>query len=604
MRNQIRTLRPAFSFMEPSLPRLASSLWSRRSGPRFWKIASLALVLGIPTVPVWAQPVAPTRAPNPVATVAATSVASAAPVSQETRPVASATAEAATAEASAVVGAASQTPTASSASKSDSHKSDAHSDASHAKKEGDHDEEPVNIAVYLPLVIVLVLLNGFFVASEFSLVAVRKTRIDQLAAEGSSGAKVVQGALKELDRYIAATQVGITVASLLLGGIGERTFHQMFEPLFEWVPGGLPGGITVGVLAFALAYFVMTALHVVIGELMPKSFALQMTERVALVIAGPMILFARLFAPLIWILNGTGNLLLRALGIHATEGHGSAVHSPEELDLLVSQSHQGGELNDTEAEILHRVVRFSDLTAREVMVPRVEMQALPIEMTLFELRTWVHSRPHSRVPVYTGTRDDVVGVVHLKDLVPYAAKYTNESRGLSDEEREKNDEKKISLMPLVRETLRVPETATVDKLLVDFKRTRQQMAIVIDEFGGTAGLATLGDLLEQVFGEVSDEFDTDAEEIKQQNGRIVMPGRTLIDEVNQRFETGFRQDEADTMAGLVLTALGRPAQVGDEIEINACKIRVEAIDRLRITSLSLALPAGENPPLTDAAPVH
>ncbi len=433
-----------------------------------------------------------------------------------------------------------------------------------------------NLPLNLLVVAMLVLANGFFVASEFALVAVRRTRIDQLAAEGGASARIVQTALGDLDRYIAATQVGITVASLLLGGIGEHAFHTLFSPLFRGIPAGLPLGLTGSALAFGLAYFVMTTMHVVVGELIPKSISLQFAEKTTLVIVRPMVIFARIFAPFIWLLNGTGALLLRAMGIEAAgEGHGS-VHSPEELDLLVSQSHRGGELNDTEAEILHRVVRFSDLTLREVMVPRVEVQGLPVEMPRLALRAWIQSRPHSRVPVFHNSLDEVIGIAHLKDLVPFAAKVGGD------------DDTVVSLMPVVRDAPRLPETSTVDKMLAEFKSRRQQMAIVIDEFGGTAGLVTLGDLLEQVFGEVGDEFDPPEEEIEDRaDGRVIIPGRTLIDVINNRFDTGFSLDEADTMAGLVLSALGRPAARGDELTINGHKLRVEEVERLRITKLSL-----------------
>lgn len=435
----------------------------------------------------------------------------------------------------------------------------------------------------------LVLANGFFVASEFALVAVRKTRIDQLAAEGSGAAVVVQRAVKDLDRYIAATQVGITIASLILGGVGEKTFHHLFEPLFGFLPDD-KSFFSRGTVALFLAYFVMTALHVIIGELMPKSIALQNPEKTSLFIGRPMTFVAKIFAPLIWILNGTGSFLLRRLGIHSAEGH-DTVHSSAELDVLVAQSHQGGELNDTEAEILHRVVRFSDLTLREVMVPRTEMQGLPVEMPHLALRAWLHSQPHSRVPVYLGSMDEVIGVVHLKDMVPFAAKIARDAGNNNAGNNDTKDESLISLMPLVREALRLPETSTVDKLLGEFKRRRQQMAIVIDEFGGTSGLVTLGDLLEQVFGEVGDEFDTpEAVVAARGDGRIALSGRTLIDEINDLYQTGFSSDEADTMAGLVLTVLERVARVGDEVEINGAKLRVEAIDRLKITRLSLLLP--------------
>jgi CBS domain containing-hemolysin-like protein len=307
----------------------------------------------------------------------------------------------------------------------------------------------------------------------------------------------------------------------------------------------------------------------------PKSIALQSAEKTAFIIVRPMVIFARVFSPMIWLLNGLGHVILVRIGVKDAESHGG-VHSPEELDLLVSQSHQGGELNDTEAEILHRVVRFADLTLREVMVPRMEISALPVEIRLAELRAWIHSRPHSRVPVYHGTLDEVIGVAHLKELVPFVLA------------QESQPDRRVSLMPLVREAPRLPETGRVDKALVEFKRRRQQMAVVIDEFGGTAGLVTMGDLLAQVFGDVGDEFDTPDEEIVVgPDGGVHLPGKMLIDDVNERFDMAFSVDEADTVAGLVLAKLGRPADVGDRVEIGGATLLVEAVDRLRITRILL-----------------
>ena len=437
--------------------------------------------------------------------------------------------------------------------------------------------EPGAIAVQLLIVFALVVANAFFVASEFALVAVRKTRIDQLAASGNRSAIAVQNALKNITHYIGAVQVGVTLASLLLGGLGEQALEPIMLPLVAWVPPAF-----LGIVAAGLAYFVMTTMHVVLGELLPKALSLQNSEKVALFLVRPIGWFAKLVFPLVWFLTLLSGLLLRALGLGQTDEH-SQVHSPEEFDYLFKESHQGGELNDTEAEILHRVVRFSDLTLREVMVPRVEMQALPVELTRGVLRSYLESRPHSRVPVYHGSMDEIVGILHLKDVVPFAAKLPAEG-----------DEIPVSLMGVTRETLRLPETMTVDKLLAQFKGRRQQMAIVIDEFGGTSGLITLGDLLEQVFGEVADEFDSDVAEIRVVNEReALIAGRALISEVNEKFETGFSQDEADTFAGLVLTELGRPAAIGDEVSVNGARIRVEDVERLRITELRLMLPARE-----------
>ncbi|HVF09208.1 MAG TPA: hemolysin family protein [Abditibacteriaceae bacterium] len=453
-----------------------------------------------------------------------------------------------------------------------------------------------SIAWQLALVFALVLANAFFVAAEFALVSVRRTRIDQLAAEGSGAAVVVQRALRDLDRYIAATQVGITIASLLLGGIGERVLHHLLGPLFTWLPEGTRG-LTRGGIATAFAYFIMTAMHVIIGELMPKSIALQKPEMTSLWVGRPMTLIAKLFTPLIWMLNGTGNFLLRLLGLHATEGH-AQVHSPEELDMIIKQSHEGGELNATEFEILHRVVKFSDLTAREVMVPRVEMQALPVGITMAELTALLQDQPHTRIPVYRGSLDDIIGIAHLKDMVRLVALADGDSgvpagqgsarQGSAGQGSTAHATHHADLTAWVREAARVPETMTIDRLLLEFKKRRQQMAIVIDEYGGTAGLVTMGDLLEQVFGDVHDEFDQpEAEIVEQPDGRVHLNGRVLIDVVNERYNLNFRTDEVDTMAGLILGTLGRPAVVGDEVEIDGARLRVESIDRLRITGLSL-----------------
>jgi CBS domain containing-hemolysin-like protein len=351
---------------------------------------------------------------------------------------------------------------------------------------------PGVVAANLLLVLVLVLVNAFFVASEFALVSVRRTRIDHLADEGSRSAKVVQHALHDLDRYIAATQVGITIASLLLGGLGHAALEPILEPIFRGIPQFWAGLTSVGV-ATGFAYFIMTALHVVIGELMPKSIALQNPDVVALWVGRPMTLIARLFTPLIWLLNGAGNMLLRLIGIRAPDGHGQ-VHSPEELDMLFTQSLEGGEISATEREILHRVVKFSDLSAREVMVPRVEMQGLPTTMKLGELTALLRSQPHTRIPVYGNSMDDIVGMIHLKDMVRFEAEQS--IQGDPDPDRI------VDLRPLLREAISVPETISIDRMLIEFKRCRQQMAIVIDEYGGTSGLITMGDLLEQAFGDV------------------------------------------------------------------------------------------------------
>jgi putative hemolysin len=467
----------------------------------------------------------------------------------------------------------------------------------------EHDTSPStgSILLDLGLVLILVLANAFFVASEFALVSVRRTRIDQLAAEGNSAATIVQRAVRDLDRYIAATQVGITVASLLLGGLGETALEPILSPLFSWAPQEWRG-ITRTALVASFAYFIMTALHVIIGELMPKSIALQRTERTVLRIGRPMAFFAVIFSPLIWLLNGIGNFLLRLMGFHPAEGH-SQVHSPEELDLLFTESHKGGEINQTEFEILHRVVRFSDTTARAIMMPRLEMQTLPVTITRHALTDFLQSRPHTRIPVYRDSLDNIVGMVNSKDLEHLNYRElsdeleqvkTTRSAGNGNQQEAADqpplDEKLLDLSPLLFEAAAVPETIRVDRLLAEFKKRHQQIALVIDEYGGTVGLVTLADVLEQVFGDLPDEEETEPDILKRPDGSVQIAGNVSIDEINELFGVGFPTNDAVTMAGLVLHALGRVAVVGDEVEINHLRLRVEKVDRFRIATLSLFFP--------------
>jgi putative hemolysin len=457
-------------------------------------------------------------------------------------------------------------------------------------------------ALDLAVVFLLVLANAFFVASEFALVSVRKTRVDQLAAEGNRTASVVQRAVRDLDRYIAATQVGITLASLLLGGIGERSLEPILSFLFRWVPEEWQG-LTRGALVAGSAYFIMTALHVIIGELMPKSIALQRAESTALWIARPMAFFAGLFSPLIWLLNGIGNFLLRLLGFHAAEGH-AQVHSPEELDLIFTESHKGGEINQTEFEILHRVVRFSDTNVRAVMVPRLEMQALPVHISRKELAEVLESRPHTRIPVYQESLDEIVGLVNSKDLEHLYNRELSQELGKlraavsvkKDGQRfleasQETEDRILDLTPLVIEAAFVPETIRIDQLLTELKKRRQQIAIIVSEYGVVSGLITLADLLEQVFGDLPDEAaESEPEIVQRADGSIKVAGGVSIDEVNELFGLGFPSDEAVTMAGLVINALGRTAAVGDEVEIHDIRLRVDSVDRFRISTLSLFIP--------------
>jgi CBS domain containing-hemolysin-like protein len=321
-----------------------------------------------------------------------------------------------------------------------------------------------------------------------------------------------------------------------------------------------------------------------------------------------MTFFAGLFSPLIWLLNGIGNFLLRLLGFRPAEGH-AQVHSPEELDLIFTESHRGGEINQTEFEILHRVVRFSDTNVRAVMVPRLEVQALPVKVSLKELAEFLESRPHTRIPVYQESLDEIVGVVNSKDLEHlYNRELSQELKQLRAAVTVKNDgqrfmeedqgreEKILDLTPLVNEAAFVPETIRIDQLLTELKKRRQQIAVIVSEYGVVSGLITLADLLEQVFGDLPDEAaETEPEIVQRPDGSIKLAGGVSIDEVNELFGLGFPSDEAVTMAGLVINALGRTASVGDEVEIHGLRLRVDSVDRFRISTLSLFIPPEKAP---------
>ena len=313
------------------------------------------------------------------------------------------------------------------------------------------------------LIVILLLSNGFFVASEFAMVKVRKTRIEQLVNEGNGTAKVAMEALKDLDKFIAAVQLGVTISSIGLGWVGESTLARIVEPIFAFLPG-ISHSIATHTVSVSIAFALITFLHVVIGELVPKSIALEYTEKTALFVAKPMHFITWIFNPFIWLLNGFGNTLLNML--HIPHSHkGSLVHSTEELDMLVNQSYNGGVLNETEKEMLHNVFKFSDLTAKQVMIPRTDMICIPDDMTLDELNKLAAESQYTRYPVYSETIDHIIGLIHVKDL--YGLSIKNEERPLKS---------------LLRDILLVPETITMDNLVLEFKKRKGQMAIVIGEF--------------------------------------------------------------------------------------------------------------------------
>ncbi len=429
----------------------------------------------------------------------------------------------------------------------------------------------------LTAVVALVLLNGFFVAAEFALVSVRKSRIDQLANEGSGRARVVQRAIAHLDTYIAATQLGITMASLALGFVAEPSIARLLEPLVARIPG-LPhegATITSHTVALVISFAIATALHIVFGELAPKSIALQRADRTALWVTGPLDIFLRVFRLPIAALNGIGNAVVRLIGLQPAGEHGS-VHSVEELELLVHSTREAGLLEEQQERMVAGVFDFGERQASRVMTPRTEMEAVPVTIGLPELTERAAAGRHSRLPVYVGDLDNILGVVHVKDVL----------RVVRDRRAARAP---FDVRPLMRPVPFVPDSVPLDELMAELRRERAHLAIVIDEFGGTAGLVTLEDLLEEIVGEVADEFDPAGEPVQQlPDGSVVLDGLLPVEEVDERFGLGIEERFYDTLGGYVFGQLGRAPLVGDEVALpDGRRLRVTELDGLRVARVLL-----------------
>jgi CBS domain containing-hemolysin-like protein len=448
---------------------------------------------------------------------------------------------------------------------------DSQSDATADEDTPEDEHSSLDISLRLISVLVLVGLNGFFVAAEFSLVSVRHTRIEELIAQGNRTAIIVGRAVADPDRFIAATQLGITLASLGLGWIGEPALANVLIPLLHFLPEAWIGAAAHSI-AGTIAFAFITFMHVVVGELAPKSIALQHPERTALAVARPTEWTLHLFRPAIWLLNGAGNALLRLFGIQPASGH-EQVHSVAELRMLVEASHEGGVLATEEREMLYAVFGFSQLAARQVMVPRTEMIYVLASASLAEVAQLAADHALTKFPVYEGNLDHIIGIVHIKDLVRVLHTQTQNA---------------TTVRGIMRPALFLPESIRVDDLLVEFRRKKQHIAILLDEYGGTAGLVTLEDLLEEIVGDVQDAFDQEEPDIQRlPDGSVLLNGLMLIEEVNEECGLNLSDPHYDTIAGYVLGRLRRLAQVGDEVSANGVRLRVEALDGLRIARLSL-----------------
>jgi CBS domain containing-hemolysin-like protein len=424
--------------------------------------------------------------------------------------------------------------------------------------------------VGLAIVFVLVLANGFFVAAEFALVAVRRSRIDQLAEAGDSRAQTVQSALKHLDRYISGTQLGITLSSLALGWLGEPALAALMDRALAAVGVAAPTAAVHSAAAITTAFIIITFLHIVLGELAPKSIALTKPEAVSKLVARPLMLFSTLAYPAIWVLNGMANLLLRMLRIQPVSEL-EHVHSSDELRFLVTQSAEHGRLNATDTAMLAGVFDFHEKKARDVMRPRTNIVALPIDATEEEVWEVVRNERYSRYPVYTDTLDDVTGVFLAKDL------WLHES------------DTPFVLADHVRPTMYVPDNRPAERVLDDLRKTRAHLAVVLDEYGGTAGMLTLEDLIEEVIGDINDEYDFATRQAVETNGVLELAGSMSLVDVRSDYELDIPEGDWNTLGGFVFGELGRLARMGDRVKFPGGELEVVAMDGRRVAAVRVVL---------------
>jgi CBS domain containing-hemolysin-like protein len=431
----------------------------------------------------------------------------------------------------------------------------------------------MTVVVELVAVVLLILLNAFFVAGEYALVTVRRTRMKELADEGSRTARSVVKITSDPPHFIAAMQLGVTLTSLAIGALGERVLSEFFD---QWL---------ATVLAVLLAFLIITFLHVVVGELVPKGIALSYSERVALAVSAPVRLFFFVFKPLIWVLQRSSEGAQRAIGIDPSFSEGVA-HSEAELKMLLEVSTEHGEIEKDEREMLYKVFDFAEKEVADVMVPRPDVAGLAIDLAPEEAMAAMLEAPYTRYPVYRETLDDIVGILHVRDLV---ASFHNGGGGA------------VALADLLRAPYVVPETKDLGALLADFRRTSQHIAVVVDEYGATAGIVTLEDLLEEIVGDIEDEFDLPNELVERLSETTVrIDGSFTIDDFNEEFGTGLDTEDFHTVAGFVFGHLGRAAEVGDEVAEDQVRFRVletsgSRIQRLEVEFLPASLGADDTP---------
>jgi putative hemolysin len=418
------------------------------------------------------------------------------------------------------------------------------------------------VTVFLQIVAVLLLVagNAFFVAAEYALVTARRTRLLELAAEGNLRARIALRIMDDPVRFIGTVQLGITAFSIALGAVGEPLIEHFFDPFLATT------------LAFILAFSLVTYLHVTLGELVPKAVALTRNEPTALWVALPVEAFYVVTYPLVWFLQASANAFTRLFGIQPAPA-GVVAHTEEDIRHIVAAAEDTGAIEEAEEEMVYKVFDFADKEVHDVMVPRPEVVALSIDLPSHEALAAVIDSPYTRYPVYRGSLDEIEGVLHVRDL--FSALY---DRGIEN----------VDVSALLRPAYMVPETKDLAAMLAEFRRANQHMALVVDEYGSFEGIVTLEDLLEEIVGEIEDEYDLPDESVEHvDKSRIRIGGTFPIDDFNERFEQELPQDDYHTVAGFVFGALGRAAEAGDEVLHDGLRFHVLDVDGPRIERLEV-----------------
>jgi CBS domain containing-hemolysin-like protein len=425
------------------------------------------------------------------------------------------------------------------------------------------------ILTNLILIAILIAFTAFFVSYEFAIVKVRGTRIDQLVSEGNKNAIAAKTIITNLDEYLSACQLGITVTALGLGWLGEPTVERLLHPLFNQI--SMPES-AASILSFIIAFSSVTFIHVVVGELAPKTVAIQKAEAVTLLMARPMIIFYKIMYPFIKILNGSARGLVGIFGLKPTSEHENA-HSEEELQLIISESYKSGEINQSEYKYVNKIFEFDDRLAKEIMVPRTEIVAFDQSLTLEECLEIVKQENYTRYPVIDGEKDNIVGMLNMKEVL------TEYISGKSLD---------TSISEYVRPVIQVIESIAIHDLLVKMQKDRVHMAILMDEYGGTAGLVTVEDILEEIVGEIRDEFDADEvpEINKISENKTVVDGKVLIDEINELFNLDIDESEMDTIGGWILSEKMDVVE-GDSVQYGNYVFKVLEIDGYHIKLLEI-----------------